>query len=89
MSRTLWGWIGLLVGLILMGVGVVPVAIVASVLVGQWELVKVFAFLLVSTFGIRALSLYLVHSYERYYSEKNFPRTSRPPGLGERTDCRG
>ncbi len=34
----LWGWLGIIVGLILLGVGIVPIAIIATLVAGLWTI---------------------------------------------------
>jgi hypothetical protein len=58
-AYALWGTAGIVIGLLLMGVGVVPVAIVAALLHGEWFAIGNLAFGLVLTFGTRALALFL------------------------------
>lgn len=35
----LWGWFGIVIGLILLGVGLVPIAIIATIIAGLWGVV--------------------------------------------------
>jgi len=35
----LWGWFGIVLGLILLGVGIVPIAAIATVIAGLWSIV--------------------------------------------------
>jgi hypothetical protein len=51
----IWGWWGLIVGLILLGVGVVPIAYLATVLNGYWPIVGDLVLATVLTFGSRFL----------------------------------
>ena len=37
-SLALWGWIAVIIGMILGGVGVVPIGLLASILTGHWEM---------------------------------------------------
>ncbi len=53
-----WNWIGLVIGLVLFGVGVVPMSFLASGLSAQWSTFAFLAWLLVLTFGTRALGRY-------------------------------
>jgi hypothetical protein len=34
----LWGWVGIVIGLLLLGIGIVPIAIVATVIAGMWSI---------------------------------------------------
>ena len=60
----LWGWFGLIVGVLLMGVGVFPVALLVSMFSGEWLFFWNLVFGLITTFGIRFLGLYLINKAE-------------------------
>jgi len=59
LTYMLWGMLGLIIGLFIMGVGVVPVAILATLLNGEWSAFFQLVLLLVLTFGTRGFALYL------------------------------
>jgi len=54
---TLWFW-ALLLGLFIAGIGVVPIAILATALNGEWAITGQIILLLVLTFGSRMLGFY-------------------------------
>ena len=54
-----WGYFALVVGLLLAGVGVVPVALLASVIRGEWSVFGNVLFGIVLAFGIRYFGLWL------------------------------
>jgi hypothetical protein len=54
-----WGWIAVIIGLVIMGIGVVPVAMLAALLHADWGDLIAFGLLAVLTYGCRALSLWL------------------------------
>lgn len=54
-----WGLFGIFVGLCLLGVGVVPVGLLASSLNGEWRIFFNIIIGILITFGLRYLSLYL------------------------------
>jgi hypothetical protein len=54
-----WGYLGLVIGLVLAGVGVVPVALLAALLDAEWSVLGQLLFGLVLTFGTRALGIRL------------------------------
>lgn len=54
-----WGVIGVVVGIVIVGVGVVPTAFLAIVFGGHWAYLTDFILLLAFTFGARSLGLYL------------------------------
>ena len=60
LTYTLWGMTGLIVGLVILGVGVVPLAIIATAINGMWSLSGQLIVLLVITFGSRILAAYVM-----------------------------
>ena len=52
---SVWGFVGLIIGLIIAGVGVVPVALLAALLHAQWAVLLDLVFGIVLTFGTRWL----------------------------------
>jgi hypothetical protein len=58
----LWGVIGLIVGLFIMGVGVVPVAFLAALFHGEWSLLGYIVCGTVLTFGLRFLGMWFAES---------------------------
>ena len=50
---TLWGWTGLIIGIIIMGFGVVPMAILASFLNGYSSMAFTTIALVLATFAVR------------------------------------
>jgi hypothetical protein len=69
---TLWGPFAVLIGIFLLGIGVVPFAIIATALKGMWAEVGTLILLVVLTFGCRVISVVL--------SEPQGPRS---PSLDE------
>ena len=58
------GLFWLIVGLFIAGVGVVPVAVIGSIIKGHWEFLLFVVVQLVATFGCRALPAYAVTTSE-------------------------
>jgi len=58
-SYLFWGYLGLFVGLIWLGVGVVPVAFLAAALHASWAVVANIILALILTFGARFLGMAL------------------------------
>jgi hypothetical protein len=54
-----WGLIGVFMGLILVGVGVVPLGVIASGLHGQWDMVWQLVLGIALTWGARGLAMWL------------------------------
>jgi hypothetical protein len=55
----IWGFVGLVFGLIFFGVGVVPVAFLATLFHSEWHLFWEIVIGIILTFGSRALGMYL------------------------------
>lgn len=53
-----WGFFGLIVGLFLVGIGVLPIAIIASLFNGEWTILWNLFYLAALTYGSRILSIY-------------------------------
>lgn len=53
-----WGLLAVFIGLVIVGIGVVPIAILASIVKGQWATLGQIILFIVLTFGSRALGLY-------------------------------
>ena len=58
----LWGGGAVFVGLCFLGVGVVPMAILATLFKGMWSALGVLVLAVVLTFGLRILGAFLVES---------------------------
>lgn len=59
----LWGWIGVIIGLLLVGVGINAVSVAATVINGQWPaLLSVLAGLSVM-FGLRLFGIWVLHRH--------------------------
>jgi hypothetical protein len=65
-SYTLWGIGGVVVGLFLAGIGVVPIAVLASVFHGLWSIAGQILLLTAITFGSRFLGIYLMMKSEKH-----------------------
>ena len=60
----LWGLWAIVVGLLFLGGGVVPIAMLASLFKGEWSSIAVLFALVVLTFGTRLLGAYIAQSAE-------------------------
>lgn len=63
-TLSLWGWFGVIVGLIFAGVGVVPFGIIASLIHREWMLALNLFLTVLLTFGIRFLGVWLISKAE-------------------------
>lgn len=61
----LWGALAVFLGLFLLGVGVVPIAMLATLFKGMWPQLGELVFLTVLVFGLRAYSIYLAQKADR------------------------
>lgn len=64
LAYVFWGFMGLFIGLFIGGVGVVPIAMLASIFNGEWAIFGQLVLLVVLTFGVRFLSLYIAEKAE-------------------------
>ena len=58
-TYVIWGMKGVVIGLMIAGVGVVPLAMLATLLRGYWQILIELVILIVLTFGLRALGMWL------------------------------
>lgn len=58
-TYSLWGFIGVAIGLFIAGIGVVPIGIVAAIINGTWDPVWEMLILVALTFGTRIFAAYL------------------------------
>jgi hypothetical protein len=72
-----WGLGGLIMGLVFAGVGIVPLAMLAVLLQGQWQALIVFVILLGLTFGLRALGLWLGKKVDQRAARLSFQRETQ------------
>ena len=65
-----WGLVAVIIGLLLGGVGVVPIGILAALFHGQWEQFFELLILIVLTFGCRFFSIWLDEKHQTYKSSQ-------------------
>lgn len=63
-TYTLWGGVAVFIGLIMAGVGIVPLALLATLFKGLWSSVGEILLLLLLTFGARFIGIALVTKAE-------------------------
>ena len=66
LSYIYWGILGLLVGLVFAGVGVLPVAMLASGLHGDWSIFIQLVISIFLTYGARAFGMFLAEKVDKY-----------------------
>lgn len=65
LTYSAWGFIGLFIGLVFMGIGVVPVAMLASLLNAEWSILAQLVLSVVVIYGFRILGIRLIESSSR------------------------
>lgn len=64
-TLALWGWIAVIIGIFLGGVGVVPIGILAAIFNGEWGIFWTLIITVVLTYGSRMVGYALANSTER------------------------
>jgi hypothetical protein len=64
LAYVFWGFLGLFIGLFFGGVGVVPIAMIASMFKGEWGIFGQLVLVVIMTFGVRFLALYIAEKAE-------------------------
>jgi hypothetical protein len=77
-TYVLWGVIGLVIGLMMAGVGVFPLAILASLFGGHWSIFFNLIYIAFLTYGARLLAIYLdgkhkQEEYDKYVAVRSVP----------------
>ena len=75
LTYIIWGAVAVFIGLFIAGVGVVPIAMLATAIKGEWAITGQIVLLLVLTFGSRMLGFYFAQradelAYESSYEEE-------------------
>jgi len=71
-TLALWGWLAVIIGLLLGGVGVVPIGMLAAIFNGEWGVFWTLFISLILTYGSRLIGTMLVSNAENqteYYDE--------------------
>lgn len=63
-TLAIWGWGAVIIGLILGGVGVVPIGMLATAVHGHWSIFFVLLINVILTYGSRAIGMTLAESAE-------------------------
>lgn len=69
-----WGWLAFFIGIFLAGVGVLPIAMLASIFHGDWATFGELVLMTIITFSARFLGIYLIGKAEQ---ETNISETAR------------
>ena len=66
----IWGWIGIVIGLFLFGIGIVPIALVATILSGLWIIVLHIIVLGIIIWITRSAGVTLLKGYSDFGKQK-------------------
>ena len=70
--------VGVIIGLMIAGVGIVPVGMLAVLLQGEWQALIAFVILILLTFGLRALGFWLAKKVDERTARLSFQREIQP-----------
>jgi hypothetical protein len=65
LTYDLWGMMAVVIGILIAGVGIVPVALLAAVFHAEWAGLGDLVFMIVATFGFRFLAFWLASKADR------------------------
>lgn len=65
-TLTLWGWVAVLIGVLMGGIGVVPIGMLAAIFHGQWGIFWTLLINLALTYSARIIGAVLISSYEKW-----------------------
>jgi signal transduction histidine kinase len=74
-AYALWGIAGVVVGFFIIGVGVVPVALLATMINGYWFVVLEIVVMGFCVFGTRALGTYILSKHDEAMAEKEHEKS--------------
>jgi hypothetical protein len=72
-----WGVGGVVIGLMIAGIGIVPVGMLAVLLHGEWQALIGFVILIVLTFGLRALGFWLAKKVDQRAARLSFQQETQ------------
>jgi hypothetical protein len=81
LSYSLWGFWGAFIGLFVAGIGVVPVAMLATQFSGLWGGLFSLVLLTFATYGTRIMSLYFLEQYDQQAAIAAASAVERQPAL--------
>jgi len=70
LTYSIWGILAVVIGLFMLGIGVVPIAMLATLLNGMWPELGLLVLAVILTFGCRIFSAFLIESHERTAMEE-------------------
>lgn len=72
LTYVIWGAVAVAIGLFIVGVGVVPIAILATAIKGEWAITGQIIILLLFTFGSRILGFYFAQKADELAYESSY-----------------
>jgi hypothetical protein len=78
-TLNLWGFVAAIIGLLFMGVGILPVALLACIFKGEWSIFFLMILQLVLLIGCRFFGLYLAGKAEQEVVEGKFSEVVQLP----------
>lgn len=82
-TYVVWGFVGVIVGLVVAGIGIVPVAMLAALLHAEWPTLVGFVLLVILTFGLRALAQWLAEKVDERAARLALEKTANVPSMVE------
>jgi len=73
LTYVLWGIGAVVVGLFIMGVGVLPIALLATGFKGMWSMFGQLILMTIATFATRVFGVWLIHKAEQYEYDPSLP----------------
>jgi len=70
LSRAFWGWLAVIIGIFLGGIGVVPIGMLASIFNGRWDIFWTLLLTVVLTYGTRIIGYALANSADTSKNEE-------------------
>jgi len=80
----LWGFLGLFIGLFFLGIGVIPVAFIASLFSGEWMMLAGITYMIILTFGTRFLGAYIIEKEERRNQQEELGQITAKRSLSDK-----
>ncbi len=80
----LWGLLGILIGLFVFGIGVIPIAFVASLLNGEWMMFAEITYMIILTFGTRFLGIYIIEKEENRIQQEKLGEITTKKSLSDK-----
>lgn len=84
-TLALWGWLAVIIGLFIGGVGVVPIGMLAAIFNGHWDIFWTLLFTVVLTYGARVVGYALANSADMHNKNKDDVIDIEPEDDNKRT----